>query len=115
MTDDIVARLRFNATQFGKMCKPGARTSIDPEFILQLCEDWRFAADRIEQLQAENATLRRRVADREAEIVDRALGFTRDISWDPKSSERIRCERYAAERGFTCFGLNGGPGMEREQ
>lgn len=102
MNDDIVAQLRTLGD-----------TLLLGDFQ-RLAADTESAADEIERLRAEVEVLRRRVADREAEIVDRALGFTRDVSWDPKSSERIRCERYAAERGFTCFGLNGGPGMEME-
>lgn len=58
MSKDIVFLLRFNAMQFGKMCKPGARTNIDPEFLTQLCADWRFAADEIEVLRAELKRLR---------------------------------------------------------
>lgn len=60
MTDDIVARLRFYNMQFGRSCRPGARTIVEPEFMAQLCDDWKTAADEIERMRA-------RVAELEAE------------------------------------------------
>jgi len=47
--------------------------------------------------------LRSLIADREAEITDRVLGFTKDVWWTPGHRDRVRCEAYAASRGFTCF------------
>jgi hypothetical protein len=76
MSEDIVARLR-------------AFLPYDVRFKPLLRE----AGDEIERLRAERNQLR-------AEIVDRALGNERPISWDLHSPARARCERYAAERGW---------------
>lgn len=80
--DDIVARMRLWVTCY--------TAGVD------IGHDLAEAADEIERL-------RLLLADREAEITDRVLGFTDNVSWTPGHRDRVRCESYARSRGFTCF------------
>ena len=83
MPYDIVARLRALAAEF-----PSLNGIMDNEFA--------NAADEIERLRADRNQLR-------AEIVDRVLKFRSDVPWNTDSKARMKCEAYAAERGW--FGL----------
>ena len=57
---------------------------------VDLCAD---AADEIERLRAERDAAR-------SEVVDRALGYRRDVHWDKYSPERLRCMEFAQQRGW---------------
>jgi hypothetical protein len=76
-TYDIVDRLRISWTSMTDMANAER---------LQ-------AADEIERLRAERDQAR-------AEVVDRALGFRRDVHWDKNSPERLRCMKFAQQRGW---------------
>jgi len=56
--DDIVARLREEHYKFARVPKEN-KLEIPPQSVARLSLFWSEAADNIEQLQAENATLRR--------------------------------------------------------
>jgi hypothetical protein len=77
MSGDIVDRLRISWTSMTDMANAER---------LQ-------AADEIERLRAERDQAR-------AEVVDRALGFRRDVHWDKNSPERLRCMKFAQQRGW---------------
>ena len=80
-TEDIVARLRAWAI--------GA----DEQGVQEVSDGLKFAAAEIERLRAERDQAR-------AEVVDRALGYRRDVHWDKSSPERLRCMKFAQQRGW---------------
>jgi|688.fasta_scaffold1242068_2 hypothetical protein len=81
-TEDIVTRLRV---LLSKCC-------IAPAMGVW-SRDLRDAADEIERLRAERDEAR-------AEVVDRALGYRRDVPWDKNAPERLRCMEFAQQRGW---------------
>jgi len=94
-TEDIVARLRAWAI--------GA----DEQGVQEVSDGLKFAASEIERLREQlhlanidnfNTTAERDQA--RAEVVDRALGFRRDVHWDKNSPERLRCMKFAQQRGW---------------
>ena len=90
---DIVEWIRAYANAYS----PSDYSSpIAREVVVRSDKRWLEAADEIERLRAERNQLR-------AEIVDRVLRFRADVPWNTDSKARMKCEAYAAERGW--FGL----------
>jgi hypothetical protein len=81
MNDDIVDRLR----KWAAGAEERGREDVS--------DGLRAAADTIERLRAERDQAR-------AEVVDRALGNTKDVPWDKNHPARERCMKYARNRGW---------------
>ena len=88
---DIVDRLRINWTSLTD--KQNAERNEAADEIERLREQLRLC-----NIDNFNTTAERDQA--RAEVVDRALGFRRDVHWDKNSPERLRCMKFAQQRGW---------------
>jgi hypothetical protein len=97
-TIDIADRLRISWTSMTDMGNAERLQAADE--IARLREQLRLAnidnfntTAELDQVRAERDQAR-------AEVVDRALGLRRDVHWDKNSPERLRCMKFAQQRGW---------------